>query len=1200
MLTSLHALTAGAQTFDATVEFATPFSTVTEGGTFSVQVNLSTAVGYDVTVNMLRYNDTATGADFFNCGGQPCTEGTRSVVIPRGLTSAVLQVPTYDDLFDEDAESCTLRIENSPHGTIGIGTRRVHTLNLTDNDGPPEAAFASTTSSRFENIGTHQIEVRLSQLSGRTVTVNWTRTGGTATPGVGNDFTLPGGVITGTLTFPPMTESVFLPVFVNNDSVTESDETVVLQLSNPNNALLGLLNPHTFTILDNDVNISWGVPHRQTNVMEGSSGPNRFSLPVVLSRAMSQELTVEVAERTVVPGVDYTRVSPQPLRISAGQTQTTFSIDIEGDIVDELDENAFFSLVNPNFGTIAGAPEFQVTIVDDDLPGIEVTFGFASRTVTEASTSVFVDVYLSQVPDRPIFVVFNTNGTATPTQDYNLFGANPRAVTFSPGQDAQQIRIDLLNDAVWEGQETLQLHLNGFNGAVPGAITNFTLRINDSLPVPTAGFGNFSTSFSENVTSPSMAVQLSVPAAIPVKVNVAVTGGTATGGGVDYSLNSGTVYFEAGQTTRNVNLTCVNDSLHEPTDETISLTLSPGSPFTIPPDGYTGIGVAGILNRTFSIRDDDPAPQVSFGFNNFTMLEGFITGTGTDVLLDRPSGQIATVQIWVTGGEASNGLDYGISPLSLSFAPGETNRALVVYFAEDTLVEGDESITLALANPIAATLGANATQVLWILDDDAPAAIPEHPLGLGTTPGHRVRFRKTRAATDIYSINSAEALLDLPLPNAQVAFEVNDDGVTAINYVDASTDPVPQGYFGSDRDFHSVPGTPTFAAGNIDDFAMSASGYLYVPAAGNWVFTVRSDDGFRLRIGSNDTVVAEYVDGRAPGDSVAVVNFPRPGYYHYELTYFENFGGSQIEFLVRPPQTSGVGLPVGDPNSPMRVFRDLDLPPVVRPVREPFIPGGAGHQVEFRKSSFNLTDVPVAESLLGLPASDARVLAVASDHGVSVINYDDASGSPGFFPGDRQIATPPMSASKGIFSAGADDNFAMRASGFIQVTNPGLWSFVTHSDDGFQLRLGTNQQVVSAHLAPRAPAATTNRVDLPVAGFYPFELIFFEWGGGALVEFFAFGPGQPTPTLVGDPSGVLRVYQNGTSEVRLFIRQTGNQVILRWPSDATGFTLEGCSAFAGGSTAWTPVPGTPSLGSQYWQQIDTLGATPRYYRLRKP
>lgn len=1184
-------LTAKAQT-DATVEFATASSTVIEGGTFSIQVNLSNPLSYNLTVYAGRIDGTAIGADFFNCGG-PCVENQRSVTIPAGSTSGMMMVPTYDDSLDEDPESCTLRIENTSQGSsIGFGAQRVHTLNLTDNDGPPEVAFASTTSSSFENVGTHQIEVRLSQLSGRTVTVNWTRTGGSATPGVGNDFMLPGNANTGTLTFPPLTRSVFLPVFVNNDSLAESDETVVLQLGSPNNATLGLLNPQTFTILDNDVSISWGVPHRQTNVVEGSSGPNRFSLPIMLSRVMSQELTVAVAERTVVPGVDYTRVSPQPLRIPAGQTQTTFSIDINGDTEDELDENVFFALTNSNFGTISGGAEFHVTIIDDDAPGIEATFGFASQTVTEANTSVFIDVYLSAPADRPIWVSFNTNGTAHPGEDYNLFGFNPRVVAFSTGETAQQIRIDLLNDAVWEGQETLTLQLNGYNGAVPGTITNFTLRINDSLPAPTASFGNFSTSFQEAITSPSMPVQLSVPTAIPVKVNVAVTGGTATGG-VDYTLNSGTVYFQPGETTKNVNLTCVNDALDE-LDETITLSLSPGSPITFPPDGYAPIGVAGITSRTFTIADDDTPPTASIQQFYFLLSEG--QSTNATIRLTKPSGLTVSLNVEQVGGNASPA-DIQINPTSLTFQPGETQKVVTVTALNDTLVEGDEGFALTMTSANGVVLG--SAREFYIRDLDGTRVAPEDATAEGFNPGHRVRFRKAADGLTITSVNDAEYLLALPLPDAKVAFEVSDDGVAAINYIDAATDVPPQGYFESDRDFHSVPGSPTFAAGNIDHFAMSASGYLYVPFAGNWNFTVRSDDGFRLRIGSNNLVVSEYANGRGPGDTVAVVDFPQPGYYRYELTYFEWAGGAQVEFLAQAPFLGSGNQLVGSGEDSLLVFRDLDIPPVVRPMREPFIPGGAGHQVEFRKASFNVTEVPVAQSLLGLPVGDARVLAVASDNGVSVINYDDASGGTGLFPGDRQIATPPMVANKGSFSAGAEDNFAMRASGFIQVTNPGVWSFVVNSDDGFQLRLGTNLQVISAFVDPRAPAATTNRVNLPVAGYYPFELIFFEWGGGALVEFFAFGPGQPTPTLVGDASGVLRVYQTGTTDVRLTVAGNGNQAILRWPSAAAGFTLERCSALAGASTVWTPVPGSPALVGQFWQQTDNIGGAARCYRLRK-
>jgi hypothetical protein len=58
-----------------------------------------------------------------------------------------------------------------------------------------------------------------------------------------------------------------------------------------------------------------------------------------------------------------------------------------------------------------------------------------------------------------------------------------------------------------------------------------------------------------------------------VTVDYAVTGGTATGGGVDYILASGTLIFSAGQTSKTIPITIIDDALDE-ANETIRFTLS--------------------------------------------------------------------------------------------------------------------------------------------------------------------------------------------------------------------------------------------------------------------------------------------------------------------------------------------------------------------------------------------------------------------------------------------------------------------------------------------------------------------------------------------------------------------------------------------------------------------------------------------------
>ena len=74
-----------------------------------------------------------------------------------------------------------------------------------------------------------------------------------------------------------------------------------------------------------------------------------------------------------------------------------------------------------------------------------------------------------------------------------------------------------------------------------------------------------------------MAVQIPVVLAatstVSVLVDYAISGGTATGGGIDYSLNPGTLTFSAGESTQFVNIAVVNDRFEEE-DETIEITLS--------------------------------------------------------------------------------------------------------------------------------------------------------------------------------------------------------------------------------------------------------------------------------------------------------------------------------------------------------------------------------------------------------------------------------------------------------------------------------------------------------------------------------------------------------------------------------------------------------------------------------------------------
>jgi hypothetical protein len=73
----------------------------------------------------------------------------------------------------------------------------------------------------------------------------------------------------------------------------------------------------------------------------------------------------------------------------------------------------------------------------------------------------------------------------------------------------------------------------------------------------------------------------------------------------------------------------------------------------------------------------------------------------------------------VTGGTATSGSDYQLTPATLSWADGQGGtRTFTVTITNDTAVEGNETIVLGLSTASGAALGTPATATVTVADDD--------------------------------------------------------------------------------------------------------------------------------------------------------------------------------------------------------------------------------------------------------------------------------------------------------------------------------------------------------------------------------------------------------------------------------------------------------------------------------------------------
>jgi hypothetical protein len=195
-------------------------------------------------------------------------------------------------------------------------------------------------------------------------------------------------------------------------------------------------------------------------------------------------------------------------------------------------------------------------------------------------------------------------------------------------------------------------------------------------------------------------------------VTVTIASGTATGG-VDFVAPAPfLVNFAMGETSKTVNITLFGDATFEP-DEQFTLTLS--NPVNLS---------LGDAQATGTINNDDPLP--SMGINDLSLNEGQ-SGTTTftfNVVLSNASSQ--TISVIASSSDQTATVASGdyqvLAATSVTFAPGQTSRPVVVLVNGDTANEPNETFRVNLSGVSNATL-VDAQGVATILNDDGPGVL---------------------------------------------------------------------------------------------------------------------------------------------------------------------------------------------------------------------------------------------------------------------------------------------------------------------------------------------------------------------------------------------------------------------------------------------------------------------------------------------
>ena len=415
------------------------------------------------------------------------------------LTNTSVVVTLRDDVIIEGDEVFNLTLsqpngkdvlflggENIPLG-VALGPSSAR-LTIIDNDFQNGVlGFASSTFTVNENAGVATITVLRTNGTVGSVSVDYATTNGTALAGF--DYV----ATRGTLTFGGGVTSRTFTVPIVDDTIAESDETILLSLSNPvGGATLnsGVLPSFaTLVIYDNDF-----APGKLTFVFDTvtvTESVGSAVFPVIRTGGSVGTITVDyyTTNDTALAGSDYVATAGTLTWVSGDTAPKNITVPIINDSVPEGTE--FFNVVLNNPRVVAtGLPgmlglttNVKVTILDDDFAGA-VEFTSAIYNANENGGSTVLTVRRTGgVSGQALVDYAVTGGTASPGTHFNL--ANGTLV-IEDGLFSGNFTVQLIDNLTPDGNQTVVIDLSNPQGAVLGATTRATLTIIDdeSFNVP--------------------------------------------------------------------------------------------------------------------------------------------------------------------------------------------------------------------------------------------------------------------------------------------------------------------------------------------------------------------------------------------------------------------------------------------------------------------------------------------------------------------------------------------------------------------------------------------------------------------------------------------------------------------------------------------------------------------------------------------
>ncbi len=444
-------------------------------GVFTVGLASGKTTSVPVTLTYQVAGTATTDVDYTALSG--------TVTIPAGSSSATIEVPVLDDDLIEGDETIALTLDGVTAGLpFVIGAHDKDTVRINDDD---DVNMNVVINASIPNAGEPSTpgEFTVSLASGKTplapITVTYT-VSGSAT--AGTDYT----ALSGTVTIPAGSSSVTFPVPVLNDTIAETNESVIVQLNTITAAMpfvKGAPDKDTVIIMDDDTE-QVVISASDADAAEPSNG-GQFTISIASGKPVEADVTITLeVTGTATNGTDYTAI-PLTMVLPAGNSSITIPLSVLDDDLIEGDETVSVQLMNlasTVLYNIGGNNMATITIGDEDDDNLNLEIVATKPQAAEPGTEpgnegeFTIRLESGKAPGEDITVDLNISGSATMGTDYD---AIPTSVVIPAGSSSVVIPIQVQDDPKPEGMESIMVTLtNASGGGMP-----FTLGANSLATV---------------------------------------------------------------------------------------------------------------------------------------------------------------------------------------------------------------------------------------------------------------------------------------------------------------------------------------------------------------------------------------------------------------------------------------------------------------------------------------------------------------------------------------------------------------------------------------------------------------------------------------------------------------------------------------------------------------------------------------------